>query len=130
MASYTFDANRGANKTDNDHCDDIIVEHEDDYINDDANWVVGSMDIIGLYIESKPARVGEETCQCVRESDWELETDPNELGKLATLLYSRKELIEKGLHNCVPTARDPTKIPNQINLFMIGALSLAIWLRP
>ena len=76
-----------------------------------TNYVVGSMDIIGLYVEAKPSRVGQETCECVRDSEWELETDPQELGKLATLLFTRKELIDMKLGNCVPMARDPTNIP-------------------
>ena len=41
--------------------DDTKNISNNEYINEHNKWVIGSMDIIGLYIEAKPERVGQET---------------------------------------------------------------------
>ena len=89
---------------------DEVVDFE--YINNSYDLIAGSMDVVGLYINVKPKRVGEEVTECIKESNWKCEVNTDELGKFTTLLLRRDKIIELGLKDCTPTIRDPTKIPD------------------
>ena len=73
------------------------------------------MDVIGLYINVKPKRVGEEVTECIKESNWKCEVNTDELGKFITLLIKRDKIKALGLHECTPNVRDPTKIPDLLS---------------